>query len=237
MYGSGEGTDSADDSPEARLKAMLGEAVAEGPGGESSKEKTAGKSPSDWDAESGIPTGFHRPAYEQPEGLESGGERFHSTEAKGADYGAGSGLSHGLVEGGKLRMKGSSGSQIGKHASATPRFLGTSRGVDKTAGAGEYWRERGSEALSSAKGGVEQLGRSADEGVRAITKSPAASLIATALLARYGLGKARAGARAIGRGAKKLRKKTPAVSAKPPSLAERFGQGAKRSLKSLGITE
>jgi hypothetical protein len=69
-----------------------------------------------------VADGFHRPAREQPEPIEHGGERFHASDA---DYGTGVGVAHSVVVPDK-KSSGTSGS-LGKHAAAaTPRFLGTS---------------------------------------------------------------------------------------------------------------
>ena len=86
------------------------------------REKTATPDPTFlWDEP--VADGFHRPAREQPEALEHGGERFHASDA---DYGTGTGFKHGVVEGGSQTTPARASSQMGKHASATPRFLGTS---------------------------------------------------------------------------------------------------------------
>lgn len=196
MYGAGDGEKDRKGGPsEAQRLAALLEQASEGKerkasGGEA---KTAGKTPNDWDADSGLPTGFHRPAYEQPEALESGGERFHSTEAKSPNYGVG----HGLVEGGRLRVPKGTGHQLGKHAStAPPRFLGTSFALQKTAmkydpSYGEKGQDWASERAGEAGKSLRRAGRfavsKADEGVKAITRSPAATAIAAMLLGRVGL--------------------------------------------------
>lgn len=177
-------------TPEQRGKGMGG-GMYLGTGKGVSKE--AGRSPSDWDSE-GLPTGFHRPASAQPEELESGGNRFHSTDSKGPDYGVGDGIKHGLHETGRLRM-GSGGSQMGKHAA--PRFLGTSYGISKEAKS--FAGERSSEFTSSLKEGVGDIAGAAGEGLKSITKSPAASLVVAALLGRAGF----RGAKGVGRVAKK----------------------------------
>jgi hypothetical protein len=239
MYGAGEGADDPSEETTEKqneadvLKALLGKAVAEG-GGEERKanggeeEKTATVTPNDWDAGvTGLPTGFHRPASEQPEALEPGGERFHSTEANAADYGSGEGISHGLVEAGKMRMKATSGHQMGKHASAydgPPRFLGTPYAMTKEAGVGEYAAERGGEYGSSLKGLGKSILRTADEGVKAVSRSgPLSALLTFALL--------RGGVRGTKGLAKRLRKAPP----KPPSKVEQLAEGAKSVGRRLGI--
>lgn len=194
-------------------------------------KKQAARTPSDWDADSGLPTGFHRPAEEQPEALEAGGDRFHNSQTKGPDYGVGEGISHGLVEGGSLRVKGTSGGQIGKHAS--PRFLGTSYGLDKTA---KSWgEERGSEFKRSLEKGVSGAGEAASEGVKSITRSPAASIVAAMLLAKMGLKGAKGAGRVAKKGYKRARfgKQEPEV---PKSLAEKLMGGARSLGERLKVT-
>ena len=225
MYGAGEGAES---SEEDTLKALLGKSVAEGDGEkrtpkEPEDEKTAAIDPSDWDTSMGMPTGFHRPTSEQPEALEPGGERFHSTDGKGADYGAGEGM----------RMKATSGHQLGKHASANsspPRFLGTSFAMDKLATG--YASERSHEFTSSLGEAARGIGRAADEGVKSVTKSPAASLIAAVLLGRLGFKGAKGAGRLGLRGIRRLRGKAPPV---PKSTAEKLTEGAKSVGRRLGI--
>lgn len=196
MYGTGEGDKKSDtskkrESDEEKLKRLLlaaaGGTERKAESGDEDKEKsdeekTAGNTPNDWDAESGLPTGFHRPAYEQPEALEPGGDRFHSTEAQGPDYGAGQGLQNGNV-GSRMSMKPGTGHQMGKHAA--PRFLGTS--FAKTA----YVSERADEMKGSIGRAGKWTGERLDESVKSVTRDPAASVVAltaAALLAR-GLGK------------------------------------------------
>lgn len=181
----------------------------------SGTKKKAAAAPSDWDADVGIPTGFHRPATEQPEALETGGERFHSTEAKAI----GNTQRHGLVEGGSMHAGGLTGHQMGKHASA--RFLGTSfnktamnytKAEDYAKPAGGYASDRLSEAGESMKTLGKELGGHADKAVRGITSSPVATGIAALVAAKLGMG----AIKGVGRGAARLvgRKKAP-----PPSLA------------------
>jgi len=223
LYGSGEGSEE-EASPEDTLKALLGKAVAEG---DEQPQKTAAKSPNDWDADAGLPTGFHRPAGDQPEALEAGGERFHSTEHKGADFGVG----HGLVETGSFKMKGTSSGQMGKHASAPLRFLGTSYGIDKEA----TWSEdQANRFVGSARSGIGSIGEAAKKGVESVTSSPAASLIALALLGRAGLRGGKAGLK----GAKKAINKARGVHPPPPppTAVEKLMAGAKNIGAKLGIT-
>jgi len=182
--------------------------------------KKAGAAPSDWDADTSLPTGFHRPASEQPNELESGGERFHDT-SDGTVAQPSNRHRHGLVEGGAMTMRATSSSQMGKHASA-PRFLGTSYGIEKSAFASgpEPGKAKGSEwvgrradeftgSLRNAAGGV---GDFLDSGVKAVTRSPVGATLATLLAARMGLG----GIKRIGR----LAKGKPPTP--PPSAASGF---------------
>jgi hypothetical protein len=235
MYGTGEGDEEkkssegnkALQSEVDRLQALLEAAAggAERKASSGDEEKTAGKTPDDWDADSSLPTGFHRPANEQPEALEPGGERFHSTTAKGP--------AHGLIEGGSLHMRQGTGHQMGKHASAAaapPRFLGTSFALQKTAAdmkydprygenASNYAGQRWEEAKKSLGEAGSWAGEKADEGVKAITRSPAATVLAAALLGKAGFGALRGLGRRVARGGR---------VAPPPSLAGQALGGIKK---------
>jgi hypothetical protein len=168
------------------------------------EEKDAAPSPTTEDLV--LPTGFHRPTKMQPEALEDGGERFHNTDAAVADFGVGKGLTHSLVEGGRMRQTG--GSQIGKHAAVEPpRFLGTPyakvavemKDVESTAESAKQWG--GARAGEFKKSVGEGAGKAVDlagEGVKKITQSPLASIIAAGLIGKMGLG-------ALGRGARGLK--------------------------------
>lgn len=228
MYGTGDGEKSDDtkgrEADEDRLQRLLDGASKgkERPakGGEEDdkeekdKEKTASLVPSDWDADSGIPTGFHRPASNQPEALEPGAERFHSTDAKGPDYGVGEGLQDSLTAGRGLKMKATSGHQMGKHA--TPRFLGTSFAKEA------YVSERAGEMGSSAKRGGKSLLNKADEGVRKVTSSAPLSIAALVGMGLLG--------RKLGRkGFAKLRARNAPKA--PPTIADKLRalpEGVKR---------
>lgn len=195
-------------------------------------KKVASRRPSDWDGDAGLPTGFHRPASEQPEALEAGGDRFHGSQNKGPEYGAGTGIRHGLVETGGLHMKGTSSGQMGKSASA-PRFLGTSHNMSKTA---KSWgQERGEEFQGSVEKGVRGIGEGVSEGVKSITKSPAASLVAAVLLARMGVKGAKGAGRVAKAGYKRARfgKQVPEV---PKTLTEKLMGGAKSLGEKLKLT-
>ena len=155
--------------------------------------KRAAASPSDEDANSSLAVGFHRPSRDQPEALELGGERFHSTE-----FGVGSGSNtqpHGLVEGGHMSVKATSSPQMGKHASAR-RFLGTSYGLEKTAftasssagsssGSGgsttDWLKARGGEFYNSLGTAAKQVTGMSGDTVKKVTTSPAGATLAALL--------------------------------------------------------
>lgn len=164
----------------------IGSLYGTGKGKKPKKEKavkTAAAAPSDWDSDSSVPVGLHRPTRQQPGGLEAGGERFHAKESlpPETEY---VGPRKGTTEGGKMARRASAGHQMGKHASAVPpRFLGTSFGkisADMSSKeeylrraediAGTQWNQ----AKSSAKKGFQQAGKKILEGVDTATKSPAA---------------------------------------------------------------
>lgn len=206
MYGTGDG-DTSEDEEVMRLASLLAAAVkGEERPAESGEEKKAARTPTDIDTESGIPTGFHRPAYEQPEALEPGGDRFHSTEATGPDYGAGKGFSMSTTRQAKQRTAPTSSGQMGKHASASelPRFLGTKYAMVKHADAGQYLTERGSDFTSSLRRAAGGVGSRLDEAAKGISQSP----LASTLLLGFGL-------KGLGRGAGKLvRGATKGIGAK-----------------------
>jgi hypothetical protein len=180
--------------------------------------KVASLAPSDWDADAGMPTGFHRPAREQPEGLEEGGERFHSTESNSVVPPTNR-QRHGLVEGGSMTMRATAGSQMGKHAS-TRRFMGTS--FDKVAfapspsekrdapGVGGYVSGRAGEFRGSLGRAAEGVGSALSEGVKSVTRSPVGATLATVLAAKLGLGGLKRVARGM-RGTKAVAKSAPAA--------------------------
>ena len=142
MNGTGEGLTNKEAEPgdeEERLQALLekartgeerparagdkdeGEKKKKSPEGAGEEEKTAAYAPSDGDEGIALTNGLHRPASEQPEALEAGGDRFFSTEASSPSYGTGDG-----------HMKTKAVAQTAKHASAG-RFLGTQYGHSKIA--------------------------------------------------------------------------------------------------------
>jgi hypothetical protein len=65
-----------------------------------------------------VANGYHRPAREQPEALEHGGERFHASDA---DYGTGTGLKQSVVDKPAVSRHG----QLGKQAAPVSRVGGT----------------------------------------------------------------------------------------------------------------
>lgn len=209
MYGTGVPKEAKRARPS--IKSLLNIA---GPGKTRAAVKVAGSSPSDWEAEANLATGFHRPAKEQPESLEAGGERFHSSMAKTPAGGAAIESRHGIREGGSMALPVSSTHNLGKHAE------------DKTAldldSAGRYGKARLEEAKNSLTSGSHDLGETADKAVRGITGSPAgtaiAGLIGLKMLGRGGRGVARGAGRLFGR------KKPPP----PPSLLGSVAGGLRR---------
>lgn len=167
-------------------------------------DKTAAASPSDWDADSGLPSGFHRPTEDQPEALEAGGVRFQSSEAAAPNFGAPN-QRHGVVEGGSVRTSALTPSQMGKHAA--PRFLGTIYGDEKIAAVGDYAArvgdyasQRGEEAKKSLATFGRGVANKSDELVKGITQSPTSTAIAALVLGKMGLG----AMKGVGRGAARL---------------------------------
>ena len=196
LFGHGEGVEKKKPKgdEEERLKKLLAKSRDK-----NSSEKTAGATPSDWNAGSGIPTGFHRPTKEQPEALEDGGTRFHDSTADSPEYDS-TGISHGVIEGGSLHLPHGSNHQMGKHAA--PRFLGTSLGIEKQAkyintGVESYTGDKAGKFVRSLKRGAKHVAGKADEAAEAVVGSPIAAGIATLLAARLGLRGVKGVARAI----------------------------------------
>lgn len=235
MYGTGEPPSDATkkrDAESARLAELLAKASEgkerkasdseekekEDKKEEASEEKTASLNPNDWDMGTDIPTGFHRPTSTQPEALETGGERFHSTTAKSP--------SHGVIEGGKLSLPKGAGSQMGKHASVS-RFMGTSFALEKQAenpyekDMGNYAKERFGEAKQSLRRAGHFVAQNADKGVKEITRNPAATALAALLIGHAGYG----ALKSVGRSA--LRGVTHGAKP-PPSLLHQAGGTLKR---------
>lgn len=220
LYGTGEGDKKKDaKTPAEQLKEQLAKKKDE----ETAKE--AARSPSDWDADSGLPIGHHRPSRHQPEGLEAGGDRFHANESlppEGEDVGT----RHGLAEAGSMKRRGSASPQMGKHASAAmapPRFLGTS--FVKT---GKDWSQIAETGTQSVRTGLRQgvgevkrvagkAGRSIKRGIEDVAESPAKATAAAGLGGLAGLLLLRRG----GKGLARLLRGKPAP---PPSLAQRAKQ-------------
>ena len=194
-----------------------------------------------------LPLGFHRPARTQPEALEDGAERFHTSE-----NGTGGGIRHGVIEGGQIHAGALSQPQMKKTA-ADLRFMGTSfqkvsfpkqandtvDNITDTASdyAGKAWEggksianQIGSGTVdavgrigSGAKDAVGQIGSAAGQAI----KNPWVDLALLGLAAKSTLGMAGRGARAIGRGAKSLAG-IGKVEEKAPGLIERVVGGAKK---------
>lgn len=201
MYGTGKGAPK-NAKEKSKLAALLDKA---GPGKTRSAVKVASASPSDWEEDMiGLPTGFHRPTHDQPEALDEGGERFHSTLAKPPETGSTApSVRHGVREGGSLSMPATAGHQMGKHAA--PRFLGTSfakHALDDSdyEAAKSYAKDRYDEAKGSLMSAGRDLGGTLDKGIRTITKSPVGTAVAGLVAAKL-IGH---GARGIGRGAARV---------------------------------
>lgn len=202
-FGSGEGIKGKKDETEAQRLARLLESASSKKDSKDKDEKTASAAPSDWDG-ADLATGFHRATKEQPEALEAGGDRFHSSNGNGAEYrGAGS-ATHGLVEGGSMRVRQGTGGQK-KHASAqhgTPRFLGTSYNMSKTAmkiTEKSTWDKSLAQAGNTAKKTLSQAGETAGKALDEGSKSPIAVGIAALLAAKLGMRGLKGGARGLGR--------------------------------------
>lgn len=227
MNGSGEGlvnkeAKSPDENAVARLRGIL--ARGEKPEGEGGREKAASADPADIGDEFIVPTGFHRPSQEQPEALEAGGERFHSTEAQNPNFSpkmAGN-IRHPLVETGGLRTKKQR--QMGKHAQAA-RFLGTRYGASKlaqdSAGFRQAMERAGGDYQKAMKAFGQQATEKAKEGTRWLTdpKNPERAAAATALAGLVGY----RGLRALLR--KGLRKTAPRSVTR--TLGERVSDAAR----------
>lgn len=150
-----------------------------------------------------ISTGFHRPAKEQPEALEAGGDRFHASNVLPTSSGT-DGIKHGVNEGGSLSVDSSTNPSMKK--TACPRFLGTgfakeaysmddakSDASNAASSAGDFAKEQGGQLLDSAKEGVSTLGGAAKDAVGSIAKNKWAALVAAGLGARalaHGAGRA-----------------------------------------------
>lgn len=175
-------------------------------------EKASAASPTDWNIDAGMPTGFHRPSHIQPESLESGGERFHATEANSV-VPATNRQRHGLVEGGRMTVRPTSSPQMGKQAAAAPGYY-ASPPPKPANNAGDWLSQRGSEYVKSMKGLVSGGQRDVKAGIgkldelaRSITQSSAGSALAT-------LGMLALGGRGLRRFGGALKRKPPPV---PPS--------------------
>jgi len=195
-----------------------GEGMSGGMYGCGTGEKTASRTPNEWSHETDLPNGFHRPAKDQPEDLEAGGERFFDSEVEGPSYRSSDGMRHGVKEGGSMHMRPGSGHQIGKHASQAPRFLGTS--FAKEAGYGSEFKsslgKAKDEFVSSLGKAKEEAGEEASGALHSITKSPLAAAAITGLAGAALLRGGRRGYKTL----KGAIKKTPAKKA-PESLKDK----------------
>lgn len=176
--------------------------------------KVSAAAPSDGEAASDMPTGFHRPAHTQPEALESGGERFHSTEG-GVIEGSRNNQRHGLVEGGAMSMPATASPALGKHASVG-RFMGTSFGIEKGAGVEDWVSQRAGEFGGSLRNAI-------DTSTKSITQSPIAATVAALLAARIGA----RGVMKAGRFGKRLIKGTPPPPPPPEGFINKLVSGAR----------
>jgi hypothetical protein len=163
--------------------------------------KKAGASPTDWNSDSGMPTGFHRPTHIQPESLEAGAERFHATESSSVVPEVDR-RRHGLIEGGQMRVRPTSSPQMGKQAAYEPPSSVYYKAPKPAGPSGNWLQQRGQEYAKSMKQlvrGSAQEGKSAVSAIdrlsQSVTTSPMASALAT--LAAAGLGFR--GARGLGR--------------------------------------
>ena len=239
LYGTGAGKSAAtlkrEDETE-RLRDLLALAAG-GTERKAAIEKTSAKTPNEWEADSGLPIGFHRPAHPPEEGLdgvEAGGERFFSTDVKDPMYGTGTtGVPYGVNES-YMKVNPLTGHQLGKHAAALPpRFLGTPYGISKVAKdinstaeeyagkAGSWGGSTGSKLLSSAKKGWGQAAAKIDEGIQNVAGDPTKAGIAAlvgGVLAAKGLGR-------LGRGGVRLLRGKPKQTA---GLGQSLLGGAKR---------
>lgn len=130
-------------------------------------KKVAGSSPSDLDYI--FPTGFHRPTKDQPEALEAGAERFHTTDAPGPDFGTGQGISQGGTRDNTFTTSTLSG-QMGKHADP-----------------GQFLKDRANDVANSVGSGANEIGSMAGSAIESATKSPLLMTLGAGLLARKGV--------------------------------------------------
>lgn len=154
-----------------------------------------------------VADGFHRPAREQPEPIEHGGERFHASDA---DYGTGAGFMQGIVA--------RTGNKPPASSRAKQAALNLGQAYDKAKGAGAEALSAGKElggkvldraaryggqALDTLKGSGAGIGESVDEALDSASRRP---LGAAAMLGGAGIlgakavgGAARGAARGVGR--------------------------------------
>ena len=206
---------------QAKLQAMAGAAGPAGPGDQALQKKSS-ITPNVWGHENELPDGYHRPASEQPEALEDGGERFFDQSASVENMGVG-----------RLNRHDSASSsatdthQIGKHAS--PRFLGTSHGLVKQARSREDLADNYTESLK-------RLGSNAKESLKETatkaSKDPRAVALGTGLLGLLAFKGGRGAVRGIRRGVHGYRYPHLA-NKKPVGLIEKIQSGAKGLIKKI----
>ena len=223
-YGAGAGSFDPSKVTTANAGATGSPAGIYGTGKGKQHSKKAYESPTVPESD-GVPTGFHRPAHEQPEALEGGGERFHSTQSRAPEYGAGTGRQS-TTQQSQMKMKATSNGQLGKQASV--RYLGTSFALEKDAG---EWGDIGSNFVdtlgTSSRQAVDTAGkwgknfaRRATKKVEEKSKDPAYALGA---LGAGALGAGLLGRgllRGAGKGAKRLWRGKPATP--PPGILSRI---------------
>lgn len=233
LFGTGEGSEKKEEPPKEKKD--------EKPAAKEEEEKEAAAAPSDWDvgAASSLPTGYHRPSREQPEALEAGGERFHSTTEKGRGFSGVDGPVHGITEGGRLKSRATQSPQMGKHASADLRYMGTS--INKSAAnyqdvkdyvgarvsdagvGGQKLLAKGEEYAAAGKEGAKKLLHKADKGLKEGLRTPGGAAAAAGIGGLIAAGLLRKG----GRGAMRLfrGKQKP-----PPGLIDRATTGIRNYL-------
>ena len=209
---------------QAKLQAMAG---AAGPGGPSDQAlgKAAGATPNMWGSENLLSDGYHRPASEQPEALEDGGERFFDQSASTENIGVGRLNRHDSISTATTDTH-----QVGKHASvqaSVPRFLGTSYGIEKQAK--EDVADNYKASLKRIGGNIKS---SAGKAVEKASKDPRAVALGTGLLGLLAL----KGGRGLIRGTKKAvhnYRYPHLVNQRPKGVLERISEGARGLIKKV----
>lgn len=185
----------------------------------------------------GAHTGFHRPAIDQPEALEAGGQRFHA-ESEGTDS-----VLPGIVAPSITTGAIKAGRYLGKQASDM-RFLGTSFQKTSTEyrmptadeaydslkrGAGsaaDFGKGIGTNVVNTVGGLAEDISRVGGKGLDDLSKNKLGALLLAGLGARIGLGSGAAVARGVWKGGRALLGRRPPA---PPESVPLLVQ-LKRSL-------